>query len=436
LPRVLRALVAAAACVAALIVLAPAASAARQGPCVPGTSAPTCAVWTGKVVFVDDGDTVDVDLDGDRDHRATRVRIAGIQAMEQTAYSRDPARRRGSCNALQATARLDGLVRRARGVVRLTAQNPGTRSRGRPVRSVAVRIGGRWVDVGSTQLAEGHALWWASVREWAWNARYRVAVQRAAAAGRNLWNPRQCGAGPSADARLRLWVNWDADGNDDTDVNGEWVRIRNLDAGAAVAIGGWSLRDSALRSFTFPAGAVVPAGATTTLFVGAGGASATAFHWGLRAPVFENATHDERAMGDGAFLMDPVGNLRAWSIYPCEVGCADPLAGTVRLSVDPRSRQESATVENVSGAPVDLEGYRLEAYPRGYAFPPGAVLAPGAELRVEIGGDPGRDTALLKHWDAGVPGPVLNNAGGSVRVTTFTDVVIACAAWGSGSCPG
>src|SRR4029079_15192819 len=89
--------------------LTPSARAASRVPCVPGGGGPSCHAWTGNVTFIDDGDTVDVRLDGGRG--VWRWRVAVIQAMEQTAYSHDPAKRRGSCNALQATARVDSLVR-------------------------------------------------------------------------------------------------------------------------------------------------------------------------------------------------------------------------------------------------------------------------------------------------------------------------------------
>jgi endonuclease YncB( thermonuclease family) len=374
------------------------ASAAGRSPCVPGSSGgPACHAWTGKVTFVDDGDTLDVALDGSP--RVVRVRVAGIQAMEQTVYSRDPAKRRGSCNALQATARLDALVRRARGRVRLTAIHPRSHKRSRLLRSVALRIGGRWQDLGTIMLREGRVLWLPFTDEPAWNARYRVLEQEAALAGRRLWDPRNCGAGPQPAARLRLWVNWDADGNDAANLNGEWIRVRNLDAGAPVPIGGWVLRDAALREFRLPAGAVVPAGGSVTLFVGSGSSGAGAFHWGQREPVFENATYDAAANGDGGFLFDPRGNLRAWSLHPCVVRCSDPLSGALRVAVDPRGDPESVSVTNVSGAAVDHEGYRLEAWPRAYAFTPGTRLAPGETLRVVVGGGARADTALVKHWD-------------------------------------
>ena len=41
--------------------------------------------------------------------------------------------------------------------------------------------------------------------------------------------PPRAAPGPSAASPLKLWVNWDADGNDTANPSGEWVRIRNLD---------------------------------------------------------------------------------------------------------------------------------------------------------------------------------------------------------------
>ena len=47
----------------------------------------------GKVTFIADGDTINVDIDGDGTHTPKRIRITGIQAMEQTTY---PAARRSA----------------------------------------------------------------------------------------------------------------------------------------------------------------------------------------------------------------------------------------------------------------------------------------------------------------------------------------------------
>src|SRR5919108_741490 len=77
--------------------------------------------WDGRVPSFDDGDTVKADIG--RRHNV-RVRITGIQAMEQTVYSNTPSRRRGECHALEATARLEQLIRRGHRRVRLSAQDP------------------------------------------------------------------------------------------------------------------------------------------------------------------------------------------------------------------------------------------------------------------------------------------------------------------------
>jgi hypothetical protein len=285
-------------------------------------------------------------------------------------------------------------------------------------------------------LREGRALWWASPAESAPNAAYRALVERPMAARRGLFDADACGIGPSAASPLKLWVNWDADGNDTTNPSGEWVKVRNLDPVNPVPLGGWYLRDSGLRRFTFPAEAVIAPGATITLNVGSEGAglppAGPLFSWGLSRPVFENASVGERVMGDGAYLFDPLGNVRALMVYPCAGICLDPAQGTLAVTADPAARRESVTLTNVSGAPVDLEGYVLKSPPYSYHFGAGSVLPAGASMRILVAGTPGEDSALVKHW--GHARPILRNAGDVVRLSTYTDLSLACTAWGDKSC--
>src|SRR4051812_22892626 len=106
MPRPLIRILLAAVAVAAMPV-APAA--AKLGRCLGGRG-PVCHFWTGKVIRVDDGDTLHVNIKGDG-RGARKVRVADIQAMEQSVYSTHPQRRRGECHALEATARLERLVK-------------------------------------------------------------------------------------------------------------------------------------------------------------------------------------------------------------------------------------------------------------------------------------------------------------------------------------
>jgi endonuclease YncB( thermonuclease family) len=408
----------------------PAVASARTGKCLLRSSGPTCDIWTGKVTFVADGDTVYVDIRGDGTRARRSVRITGLQAMEQTVYASRASRRRGECHAVEATARLDRLLKAGRYRVRLLAQDPESRSGSRLRRSVAVKIGRRWRDVGRTLIAEGHALWLPNRREHAWNRDYSILAGRAARAGVNLWNPSYCGTGHSEGAPIGLRVNWDADGNDNAEPNGEWVRIKNFDPVNALPLGGWWVRDSALRRFTLPDWASVPPGGELKIRVGSGDDSDTEIHWGLRKSIFENVTGDERSIGDGAYLFDPEGDLRAAMTYPCREDCTDPNAGALELLASYRGR-ESVRIVNRGAVPVDLEPYRLTSRPYGHSFAPGSVLQPGETLRVRVG-DAGDDRPLLRYWP--VAGPILNNGGDSVQLRRYDDVVVACTAWGSRSC--
>ena len=408
----------------ALVAAAPAH--ARTAPCLAG-GGPTCQVWSAKVTAVNDGDTIDVRIAGTR--RVQRVRLTAAQAMELRRYHR--RNRRGECHAVAATVRLERLLRAAGNRVRLTAQRASARaSQRRLLRAVAVRSGGRWRDVGEVLIREGHALWLPNGNEMAWNARYNVAQQQAALRGRNLWDRTRCGAGPQQEVPIEVWVRADPVGIDSANVAGEWVRVRNLGR-EPLAVGGWWVRDSNLRRFTFPAGTTVPPGGDVTVHVGGGADAPGVFHWGLARPIFENAQPDGINLGDGAFLFDPHGDLRAAMLYPCVVACSDPRQGALALDADPRGSEE-LRVRNVSERPVDLYGLQLALRGSSYAFDRDSTLAPGAVMVVEVQGDPSDDTALRRHW--GVDRPMLPDSGGSIRLTTFSNIELACDAWGSGGC--
>lgn len=421
MPRLLASLIAVLA-VAAL----PAAAEARTGSCLaPGVRA-LCTVWTGKVTYIGDGDTVYVDVKGDRTRKAQHIRLTGFNAMEQSVYSGTASRRRGECHALEATSRLEQLIRGSRGRVRLAAQNPASHSRLRPRRAIAVRIDGRWRDVGTIMLAEGHALWLPNRQEWAWNAGYSALAEQASAQRIGLWNPVHCGAGPSDASPLSVLVNA-YEGERDR----EWIRVRNLDPVNEVHLGGWWVRDSALRRYVFPDWATLPPGESLTVATRKGEDTWTEFFWYQRFPIFENPRGGEKAMGDGAYLFDPQGDLRAWMTYPCRIDCSDPYQGAVAVDASPRGR-EFVTVRNTASFAIGLDGYWLESPPYRYAFPRDTVLEPGEELRVEVRGDPLEDSRLEKHW--GRSSSILNNGGDRVRIRSFRGVVLACHAYGSASC--
>jgi endonuclease YncB( thermonuclease family) len=404
--------------------LAAQAAEARTGPCLPPASAHVCHVWTGKVTYVGDGDTIYVDVAGDGIRRSQRVRLTGINATEQTVYSSNPAHRRGECHALEATARLEQLIRRGRWRVRLYALDPASRSGRRLRRVLAVKMNGRWRDAGRRLITEGHAVWLPNRQEFAWNLDYGRRAERAAEQQLQLWDPAGCGTGPSHGVPLKVTVNGSV-----RFLSDEWVRVRNLDPAAEVNLGGWSVRDSALNRFFFPEWATLPPGESLTLYVGDGIHTWTEFFWARSGPVFDNIGADAR--GDGAYLVDPLGNFRARMTYPCLRACTDPYQGALEVTAKPRGR-EYVTVANVGSVAVDLDGYQLQSPPYSYPFGRDAVIQPGERMRVWTTGDPAEDTRLEKHW--GETGPILNNGGDKVRLSSLRGVVLDCFTWERGRC--
>jgi endonuclease YncB( thermonuclease family) len=407
---------------------------AGRGPCTPGKARPLCYHWKAKVTFVADGDTIVVNPIGDGRAARRKVRLSGINAMEQTVYSHRPDERRGHCHALAATARLGKLIRQAGNRVRLSAQRPSSRSGPRLRRLVSVWSNGGWVDLGQIMVDEGHVLFHSNGVEWARNKSYSRGAQRAARAGYRLWDTDHCGTGPAQGARLRMWVNWDADGTDGRrNLNGEWVKIKNVGS-SRVSISRWWFRDSHLRRFRFPRGTSIPAGKTIRLSMGRRPRSdsnrRSHFYWGQGTTVFENVD-GRRGVGDGGYLFDRQGDLRVWMMYPCRVACRDPLKGKVNVRARPQA-PEKVFVRNVSSGTVRLEGYVVDNYPYNYSFPKGAVLRRGETLRLIVKGSARNNKRLVRYW--GKTKYILNDPGDRVSLRTQRNVRIDCYAWGSRHC--
>ena len=296
------------ACALALVVMAPQADArVHRGRCLPSDpQSPSCLVWTGKVTFVDDGDTVDVKIDGGGKRR---VRVTGINTTELTRYSHKAGKRRGECHAVAAANQLERMIKKSHWRVRLLAQHASSHyGHGRIRRSLQVSVGGHWRDPGAEQLRTGLALWLPNGQERAWNNSYRQLARGAAARHAGLYNSSSCGRGPAAGAQLQVHVNWDAAGDDRLNPNGEWIAVRNLGPGP-VRVGRWHVKDSDLKHYTLPPWATVPAHGTIYVHVGRGRSQGTNFYWGLGHALFDNT------IGDGGYLFDPQGDLRAWDIY-------------------------------------------------------------------------------------------------------------------------
>ncbi|HEY2600092.1 MAG TPA: lamin tail domain-containing protein [Thermoleophilaceae bacterium] len=302
-----------------------AASKIFQVPCMPGQAQPVCFAEDARLDYVDDGDTIDVDIPGAGNHR---IRFTGVNATEQSVYNNDLAKQQGECHALNATYLTTSMIRRSNDQVRLVYQNKLTRAGVRFVKDIQVFVRGSWHDLNALLISRGDALFLPNGLETAWNREYMFLMQQAAHRGVGLFDTSFCGYGPDQDIPIQLTVHPNAAGDDTINVNGEYVRIFNGGT-RPLDLSGWWVRNGGTRRYHFAAGTVVQPNTRITVHVGKGRSTATIFYWGRPSPLFPNE-NDSKGIGDGAYLFDPQGDLRAWIFYPCRLApCANPLpAGT------------------------------------------------------------------------------------------------------------
>jgi hypothetical protein len=229
-------------------------------------------------------------------------------------------------------------------------------------------------------------------------------------------------------------VKWDAQGQDSKNIIGEYARITNLDLVNPVPLNGWWFRDSHLRPrVDFGPNAVIPPGGSIYVRVGRGQDTADTFYWNLGESVWENVVGGRRAMGDGGYLFDPQGDLRAYVQYPCRAACGDPARGNVRIHAKFRG-EEVIGVRNTSSQVLNLAGYEIENTPWFYEFGPGVVLAPGQGLGLYIKSGPALRGLMTLNW--GFNKYLLADRKDVVTLRNPRGAPIVCHAWGPRSkCP-
>ena len=233
------------------------------------------------VVSVIDGDTVRVVIDG----REEPVRLIGIDAPE-----------RFECYSAEATDRLAQLV--AERDVILVRDTSDRDDFDRLLRYVYVD----GVLVNDLLVREGYAI----ARRYEPDTSLSELLERSEAsalvAGRGLWAAEACG--PAAEGAVEIVsIHYDAPGDDNENLNGEWVEVRN-GGPRPLDMTGWMVKDeSASHRFAFPDAFVLEAGATVRLHTGCGTATLDELYWcNVGSAVWNNG-------GDTVFVLDPAGNI-------------------------------------------------------------------------------------------------------------------------------
>ncbi len=239
------------------------------------------------VISITDGDTFRAMVYG----RSEPVRLIGINAPEG-----------GECLADEATAFLASLIEAQ--TVTLTVDVSDRDRFDRLLRHV-------WVGevlVGEAVVRAGYAVARRYEPDTSLAAVLEAAQIEAQAAQTGMWAPGACGTTISVDIAIDAYV-YDAPGNDNQNLNGEWVRLRNTGP-TPLVMTGWALKDeSASHRFVFPTGFTLPAHERVTVYSGCGSNTLIDLYWcNTGSAVWNNS-------GDTIFMLDPNGTIVAFETY-------------------------------------------------------------------------------------------------------------------------
>jgi len=261
-----------------------------------------------RVVSIEDGDTIKVRLEINK--RLRNIRLIGIQAFEEKTNKNLNT----ACGAKQATSEIRKILKKG-DWVQLRSVKSSSLNRGRMYRSVykADKNDEYTINVQAELLRRGFVLWLPDKIENSNNENYRLAMQEAIDKRLNIWSGALCKKSKTQNILLGLAINHDAPGNDDFNVNGEYVIIEN-GSNKSVNLEGWTLRDTSQRSFRFPSNTIIEVGQKIMVRAGVGENSKSEYFMNSPTPMFENIDK-YNGVGDAAYLLDEYGNLRFWSIY-------------------------------------------------------------------------------------------------------------------------
>ena len=386
-----------------------------------GPAAPTAEAalreWNATVDEIIDGDTFYAFVDGQSER--VQIRVGGLQTSEKTGADGRP-----ECWSQEATDRLTELLEGERVVLR--ARSASSTSLGRPIRHVFLD----GVNIARPMLREGLGVPVVFHQEPDYAVSNANEALLAARDGIGVWIDDACGVGPSQAADIEMVTNYDAAHDDRTNVNGEWVQLRNRGT-ASVSLAGWTLRDTALRRFELPSGTTLPAGGRIRIHVGRGTNTATSIYLGSDVPLFGNDA-------DGVFLHDPDFDIRAFDLWPCTDTCIrPPRLEIVNVNYDApgddntNPNGEFVVIRNNGPATIDFQDWMLDLPRFQITSIASRPLAPGDTLTIYMGSGSNTRTSMY----LGESGGVLSNSNHIAVLYTPDRTVASCDAGGTSECP-
>ncbi|MFC7165129.1 lamin tail domain-containing protein [Halospeciosus flavus] len=127
--------------------------------------------------------------------------------------------------------------------------------------------------------------------------------------GRDAINPGGVDGGAAASRPLSLYgYSVDATGDDSTNLDGEWVELKNT-SGGPLDLTGWTISDTDTNTYTFPEGFTLPAGESVRVHSGSGTDGTNHLYWGASKPIWQNG-------GDRIVVRNPQNEAVIFQVYP------------------------------------------------------------------------------------------------------------------------
>lgn len=227
--------------------------------------------------FAIDGDTLQLE-DG------SRVRLLGINAPEKGQPKYAEAKNLLSSLTLNKTIRVQSDVERRDRYGRFLGY---------------VFIGDAFVN--SKILEEGLAVTWFIEPNFRYKSGLEAAETLAKQGGEGLWDLAK------GECIAVAEFHYDAEGNDNNNLNDEYVVFENA-CEEAFSLAGWKAKDSANKAYSFPSISLASE-ARIVLHTGKGANNGTDLFWGSSQGIWNNG-------GDTLYLQDPDGSIALEYPYP------------------------------------------------------------------------------------------------------------------------
>lgn len=253
--------------------------------------------YSSKVISIVDGDTIDVSILG----RIERVRLLGIDSPETIANENKPYEFDGITD-LQCLASW-GIKAKQFALGNLLDRDvyiefdefAGFKDYyGRLLAYIYLE---NFTDFNAELVKLGYARVYVE-GDFAKEKEYLKYQQQAINASLGLWSCKE-GLPTSGDVRI-IYVHYDAYGDDNYNLNDEYVVIKNFDS-IPINLAGWALKDQIGHTYVFPQFIIQP-GASVKIHSGCGIDKITDLYWCSQRAIWNN-DHDT------AYLYDSYGNL-------------------------------------------------------------------------------------------------------------------------------